>query len=192
MRRDINFFSVYHEHTNNDFSRKLNIIALAAAIGIIGIMLGAFGFMKFADFSVVAGISSANAVINAPSAAEAARNMNLLKTKIAALNQYKQAAATASSSFAAMPKLSSSLLTAIARKEPADLDVQAITYAGETLTLGCTSVSDASAAIFVRSLEDSGQFEGVNYSGVTLGDTAKGRGTYSFSVTITLKEEGGK
>ena len=189
MRRDINFFSVYHAHADGDFSKKLNIIALSVAIGISVIMLGSFAFIKIADLSVSAAISAANAVINDPAAARAAQKMTVLKTKIAALSQYKQAAITASSGFAATPKLSSALLTAIAMKEPADLDVQSITYGAKTLTLGCTSADDASAAVFVRGLEDSGQFESVNYPGETLGDTTKGKGTYSFSVTITLKEE---
>jgi hypothetical protein len=192
MRRDINFFSVYHAHADGNFSRKINLIALCAAIGICVIMLGSFAFIKIADLSVTAGISSANAVINTPSAAQSASRLAAVKEKTAALNQYNQAAKNASSGFDAMPKLTSALLTAIAKMEPTDLDVQSLTYAGETLTLGCTSANDASAAVFVRGLEDSGRFESVNYPGETLGDTAKGKATYSFSVTIKFRRETAK
>ena len=87
-----------------------------------------------------------------------------------------------------MPKITTAQLASIARKEPSDVNVSALSYTNGDLSLTCTSAGANSAAYFVHALQNSHEFSDVNYAGVAKGAaTGTGKSGYAFTVQIMLK-----
>jgi hypothetical protein len=192
VRRDINFFSVYRPSQDSGGWDKFKLISLSLLAGSLIIVLGIYCYFKFADFAVRSAVDAENAYLQSSSLSQAKKTLESTKKKLAVLDQYKKSADRVSSGFAALPKIGSELFSTIAGMEPADTTVKSIAYSNGALTLNCTCTDNQSPAVFAYTLEKSGRFSNVNYSGVSAGTAGTGSGSaaanfYSFTVIITLK-----
>jgi hypothetical protein len=183
MRRDINFFTVYHSQNDTGISEKFNIIALSFCAGCLIIILGIFSFLKLSDSAVIKNILSANSFLQSTQVMQAEQNLNNGNSKIAALSGYKKAAQEVTSEVSANPVTNSTLLQNISSMEPSDIAVSDISYSEGLMTLVCTCSNNKSPAIFVHTLEQSGDFDSVDYQDLSSGDGK----TFAFSIAITLK-----
>jgi hypothetical protein len=191
MRRDINFFSVYHSQSDGDGANKIQMILLSALAGSLIIVLVIFTVIKFSDLAVINTINAQNQYLSSPTVSQARQTLSGTRSKLGALAQYKQAAGRVSYGYSLLPQPDSSLLTAIAKMEPSDVTLTSIVYSDDVMTLTCTCKDNQSPAIFAHTLDASGKFAGVNYNGITTGGAAGSASTansdYTFTVMITLK-----
>jgi len=187
MRRDINFFSIYHTQSNGENINFFKITALLLTAGSIIIILAIYCCLKISDLSVLHQIQVGNSVLQSPTTSKIEQTLSDADNKIAALNNYKQTADKFTSGLNTVPRPDSELLDSVAAMEPADLNISSISYSNGTLSLSCTCTNNLSAAVFVHTLEKSGNFSNVDYNGIT-----SDGGTYEFSVVISLKEGGSK
>lgn len=188
MRRDINFFSVYHTQSDSEGIDRFKMIVLSLTVGSFIIVLGIFAALKVADFLTVRQMQTDNSYLLTPGVSQAQKNLSDGSYKLAVLDGYKQEAEKVTSGFNTLPKVDSTILSKIASMLPADITVTGISYSVGTLVLNCTCTDNQSPAVFVHTLQQSGKFDDVNYTGFSQG-TAK---SYTFDVTITVKEGGGK
>lgn len=182
--RDVNFFSVYHVSQSSDGAKKFNLISLSLIAGSLFIILLVFGVLKIAAVSVANKSTAEQAYLSGKEYAKIKSTLEESKAKISALNEYKKAAERVSRDFSSLPQIDSNVLANIASKLPADLDVDKAAYNSGTLTLSCRCKDKLSAAAFVHSLEQSGNFKDVNYLGISQTQSST---PYAFTVTLTLK-----
>lgn len=186
MRRDINFFSIYHSQPNSEGSDRYKIIALSVIAGSIILVLVTFFIIKIFDFVLVSKTQEALDSLQDPQVTRAEQKLKAGTDKIAALQNYKNAANKIVSGVNAVKGPDSSTLSLIASKEPADVTVTGVSYTSGCLTLNCASTDDESPSNFVHALEQSGSFSSVSNSEITKGDNNQ----YNFNISILLK--GGK
>lgn len=187
MRKDVNFFSIYHSSTDS-LEDKFKLVSLSLLVGSLVLVLAVFTYLKISDLSALRGIEKCSTYLQSSDVLQAKKTLEADKAKISALNRYKQAAQKVSSGYAQFPKVNSKLLETIAGMEPSDVEAKTITYDGKALTLICTCRDSQSPAVFVHCLDKSGKFQFVNYSALESAAEVTSNGSYySFSVVITLK-----
>lgn len=189
MRRDINFFSVYRTPQSESEARTFNIIAAILLAGSLAVMLTVFGILKISSHRVESANKSNQSYLASSEVSKINSQIQDAKSKMSAINLYKRAALRVSKNFSSLPQPDSELLAFIASKLPSGATADAISYDNGTLTLQCSCKDNLSAAVFVHTLEESGRFRSVNYSGIL---KANENSRFTFSVKIALKGGSGK
>lgn len=184
MRSDVNFFSVYRAAQDTDANKKFNITAISVLAGSLVIIIAVTAVLLFSDMSVNRLNRSNQEYLKSSEASNIESGLAKAKTKLSAINQYKQAAQRVSEGFKSLPEPDSDMLSLIASKMPGDVTVTDITYSSDTLTITGTCTDNLSPAVFVHSLEATQKFNAVNYKSVAKKSDGS---TFDFSINLLVR-----
>lgn len=189
MQRDINLFSVYRSPAESERGLdKVTIIGLSLVGACILGVAGTFAYYKLSDVSYQLLQRSITGYLQSSNVKKAESSWAAYVQKLTALKSYQNEANAQVSAYKKIPVIDSTLLSVIAGAMPADIKTQSLAYAGNALTLTCTATDNLSPANFVHTLKETGKFDSVTYSSVTLNGTTE----LDFTVKCTMKAVNGK
>lgn len=182
MRKDINFFKANRVRERSELDRRKLAGPAVAAVCLFAV-LAVYGGFKTGSLLLQMEIRTQKAAISAGKLRQAGSLYAQENAKLSALNRYARTAQAQVSAFSARPKLTSSVLSAVAKAMPQDVNVSALSYESSTVTLTCTCTDALSAANFVHALRQVSLLSNVSYDGVE----TQQAGAYRFTAVFQIR-----
>jgi len=184
MQKDFDLFAAYKSTSNKTVGNKSAKGLVVMIVLFVLIVGGAYGTLKFFDYSAQLKIAQVRESLSAPAVLEA-------QTKLAAsaklnelMTQYKIALTMAQKNFDASMVIDASILEQIAQSTPDDVTISGLTITPQAVGITCVCTDPLAPAVFTQALHKKDLFLAVSYSGITL----EGDGTYTFTLNCTFKE----
>lgn len=183
LKRDINFFeAIFKDKTKKtrdmekDIKTSIKVFA-GVACAVIIILGGKIGITKIRT----AALLSENANLASPEKLQEIENN---KTKAEFLKTQNELLDAKIKEFNAFTKLTTSDLADVAFYQPDGISIKGVSYSSGKIKLSCQGANELIGAYFAQSLRNSGEFEDVQYTGVTKAGTE-----YTAEVVIVLPNE---
>lgn len=186
MKRDIDFLKEYRaigRAAENGSERRRQIIAAGAAV---------LAAVLIADIACLsAGFYMSRKAANLPpiEGGEEYELISALKPQYVELKAYNDAVETASEEISASAIFRRYAVDTVIGELMPNAEVESMTYSDGALNVNITASNSIDIPVFIDSLERSGDFRSVSYTGFS-GGSVGGETTYRFTVSCVLKGGG--